>query len=101
MILPLILYSVLKSQKINCIQNYFKNSQRNFGCIRDGGGKFLSHLTLQTFLNGTELSEIFWLKKSSGYTQVHRAGDDESLKTLVEEGDLPGYLWKQRLFGGV
>jgi predicted ATPase len=65
-----------------------------------GGQVFISSHS-PDFLNGTELNEIFWLQKSSGYTQVHRAGDDKQLRDLVEEGDRPGYLWKQKLFGGV
>lgn len=52
------------------------------------------------FLNGAKLSEIYWLEKRSGFTTVTRASDSEQLKALVEEGDLPGQLWKQGLFKG-
>jgi hypothetical protein len=34
-----------------------------------------------------------------GITKIYRASDNKLLKNLVEEGDLPGYLWKQGLFG--
>lgn len=51
------------------------------------------------FLNAVELENIYWLEKKAGITQIYRASDNELLKSLVEEGDLPGYLWKQGLFG--
>jgi predicted ATPase len=50
------------------------------------------------FLNAVELENIYWLEKKSGITQIYRASDNQLLKSLVEEGDLPGYLWKQGLF---
>ena len=52
------------------------------------------------FVNGVKLSELFWLTKLQGYTAITRASDIELLRNLVSEGDLPGYLWKQRLFEG-
>jgi predicted ATPase len=51
------------------------------------------------FLNSVELENIYWLEKIQGITTVHHAADNEILKALVDEGDLPGYLWKQGLFG--
>lgn len=51
------------------------------------------------FLNSVELENIYWLEKKDGITTVHHAPDNEILKALVGEGDLPGYLWKQGLFG--
>ncbi|MGK7879166.1 MAG: AAA family ATPase [Crocosphaera sp.] len=53
------------------------------------------------FLNAVELNNIFWLEKHEGITQVYRASEQELLKNLYQEGDLPGYLWKQGFFGGV
>jgi hypothetical protein len=46
-----------------------------------------------------ELDSIYWLKKKLGKTKIYKASDDETLKALVAEGDLPGYLWKQGFFG--
>lgn len=51
------------------------------------------------FLNSVELENIYWLEKIQGITTVHHAAENEILKALVDEGDLPGYLWKQGLFG--
>lgn len=64
------------------------------------GGQVFVSTHSPDFLNGVELSEIFWLEKEGGFTQLHRAADDEKLQALVDEGDLPGTLWKQKLFGG-
>ncbi|MGK7938923.1 MAG: AAA family ATPase [Crocosphaera sp.] len=53
------------------------------------------------FLNAVDLNNIFWLEKHEGITKVYRASEQELLKNLCQEGDLPGYLWKQGLFGGL
>ena len=66
---------------------------------RRGGQVFVSTHS-PDFLNGAELDEIFWLVKKDGFTTVRRASDSELLRALVAEGDLPGALWKQRLFEG-
>jgi hypothetical protein len=47
------------------------------------------------------LDEVFWLIKKDGYTQVHRASENQLLQNLTKEGDLLGYLWKQGFFEGV
>lgn len=52
------------------------------------------------FLNAVDLKNIFWLEKQEGITKVCRASEQEILQKLCQEGDLPGYLWKQGLFGG-
>lgn len=64
------------------------------------GGQVFVSTHSPDFLNGVELNNIFWLEKKDGITQVYRANDDSMLKALYEEGDLPGALWKQGLFGG-
>jgi predicted ATPase len=51
------------------------------------------------FLDAVDLNNIYWLEKHAGITKIYRAADNELLKNLVDEGDLPGYLWKQGLFG--
>ena len=67
---------------------------------RRGGQVFVSTHS-PDFLNAVELSEIYWLRKQNGFTSIHRASDSELLKRLVDEGDLPGSLWRQRLFSGI
>lgn len=64
-----------------------------------GGQVFISTHS-PDFVNGVELSELFWLTKNEGFTQITQASNNELLTKLVYEGDLPGALWKQGLFEG-
>lgn len=66
---------------------------------RRGGQVFVSTHS-PDFLNGAKLEEIYWLVKEDGFTTVRRACENELLRNLVAEGDLPGALWKQGLFEG-
>lgn len=66
---------------------------------RRGGQVFVSTHSPE-FLNGAKLDEIYWLIKQDGFTTVRRASESELLRNLVQEGDLPGTLWKQGLFEG-
>ena len=66
---------------------------------RRGGQVFVSTHS-PDFLNGAQLDEIFWLIKQDGFTTVRRASHDEQLRAFIEEGDLPGALWRQNLFEG-
>jgi len=66
---------------------------------RRGGQVFVSTHS-PDFLNGANLDEIYWLVKKDGFTTARRAFESETLRNLVEEGDLPGVLWKQGLFEG-
>ena len=67
---------------------------------RRGGQAFVSTHS-PDFLNGAQLDEIYWLVKQDGFARVNRAKRNSLLRRLVEEGDLPGALWKQGLFEGV
>ena len=66
---------------------------------RRGGQAFVSTHS-PDFLRGAKLDEIYWLEKVDGFSVVRRGNDCPLLRDLVEEGDLPGALWKQRLFEG-
>lgn len=66
---------------------------------RRGGQAFVSTHSPE-FLNGVKLEEIYWLVKRNGFTTIKRASDSKLLLSLVQEGDLPGTLWKQGLFEG-
>ena len=66
---------------------------------RRGGQVFVSTHS-PDFLNGVELDEIFWLVKRNGFASVKHASDNELLRNLVLEGDLPGALWRQGFFEG-
>jgi predicted ATPase len=64
------------------------------------GGQVMVSTHSPDFLNAVRLDEVFWLKKSEGYTQVSRASQVQLLQDLIEEGDSLGYLWKQGFFEG-
>ena len=66
---------------------------------RRGGQVFVSTHSPE-FLNGASLDEIYWLVKEDGFATVRRAADSDRLQRLLQEGDLPGALWKQGLFEG-
>ena len=66
----------------------------------EAGGQVFISTHSPDFVNGVQLEELFWLVKVDGFSQIKRASDDELLRDLVDEGDLPGYLWKQGLFKG-
>ena len=66
---------------------------------RRGGQVFVSTHS-PDFLNGAKLDEIYWLVKEGGFATVRRASESKLLRDLYAEGDLPGALWKQRLFEG-
>jgi predicted ATPase len=66
---------------------------------RRGGQVFVSTHS-PDFLNAVKLDEIFWLKKTDGYTSIQKASENEQVRSLVKEGDIPGYLWKQGFFEG-
>ncbi|HPQ71417.1 MAG TPA: AAA family ATPase [bacterium] len=66
---------------------------------RRGGQVFISTHSPE-FLNSAQLEEIYWLVKKNGFTTAQRASENETLRNLVQEGDLPGTLWKQGLFEG-
>lgn len=65
-----------------------------------GGQVFISTHS-PDFLNALTLDEIYCLRKQDGFTTISRAAESENLKALFDQGDLPGYLWKQGLFEGL
>jgi predicted ATPase len=65
------------------------------------GGQVIVSTHSPDFLDAVPLDSIFWLEKQAGYSSISRASQDEQLAALVGEGDLPGRLWAQKLFGKV
>ncbi|ARI79558.1 hypothetical protein C789_3073 [Microcystis aeruginosa FACHB-905 = DIANCHI905] len=78
-----------------------KELAEEFAHYSDQGGQVFVSSHSPDFINAVPLASIFWLIKYQGITQIHRAADNEILKNLVAEGDLPGYLWNQGWFKGV
>lgn len=65
------------------------------------GGQVFVSTHSPDFLNACAIEEVFWIVKRDGYSTIHRASDDEQVRTYVSEGDQLGYLWKQGFFEGV
>lgn len=72
-----------------------------FASYADRGGQVFVSTHSPDFLNAVSLESIFWLIKEDGITKIYKAKDNEILRNLVKEGDLPGYLWNQGWFEGV
>lgn len=53
------------------------------------------------FLNAVPLESIYCLDKKNGFTVIRRAVDSSLIKSLCDEGDLPGTLWRQGILTGV
>ena len=64
------------------------------------GGQVFVSTHSPDFLNATQVEEVYWLVKESGYTQVRRAIDDPQIVAYMEQGDQMGYLWEQGFFEG-
>lgn len=72
----------------------------DFSLYAQRGGQVFVSTHSPDFLNAVELSNVFWLTKVEGYTIIKRASESEVLRNMVEEGDRPGWLWKEGLFDG-
>ncbi|WP_017293843.1 AAA family ATPase [Geminocystis herdmanii] len=72
-----------------------------FASYAHRGGQVFVSTHSPDFLNAVSLENILWLIKENGITKIYKAKDNPILKKLVEEGDLPGYLWNQGWFEGV
>ena len=71
-----------------------------FRSYSESGGQVFISTHSPDFVNGVDISELFWLTKQNGFSIVQRISDDELVQELVKEGDLPGALWKQGFFKG-
>ena len=65
------------------------------------GGQVFVSTHSPDFLNALELDEVCWLVKQDGYSDIHRAKDNEQIAAYMADGDQLGYLWKQGFFDGV
>lgn len=62
----------------------------------EGGQVFISTHS-PDFLNAVSLEELFVLVKKDGYTQIYKAIENETIRTLYKAGDELGQLWRQGL----
>ncbi len=84
------LYPTLLAELVEEFRNYGRR-----------GGQVMVSTHSPDLLNATKIDEIYWFEKKDGCSRVRRSTDHPLLKRLVDEGDLPGMLWKQGLFGQV
>ena len=66
----------------------------------NAGGQVFVSTHSPDFLNAIELDEIYYFEKKDGFTEIRKAADNELVRSLCAEGDLPGALWKQGLLTG-
>ena len=78
-----------------------KELAEEFASYAHRGGQVFVSTHSPDFLNAVPLESIFWLTKEQGISKVFKAANDEVVKALVAEGDLPGFLWNQGLFKAV
>lgn len=71
-----------------------------FRSYSENGGQVFISTHSPDFVNGVDISELFWLTKKNGFSIVQRAADNGLVRNLVNEGDLLGSLWKQGFFEG-
>lgn len=62
----------------------------------EGGQVFISTHS-PDFLDAIRLEELYCLVKENGYTKIYKASDNSLIKSLYNEGDLLGQLWRQEL----
>ena len=60
----------------------------------NGGQVFVSTHS-PDFLNAIDANEVFYFEKKNGFTQIKKATENELFMNCIEQGDLPGSLWKQ------
>ncbi len=65
----------------------------------NGGQVFVSTHS-PDFLNAIDAREIFYFEKKNGFTQIKKASENAIFMNCIEQGDLPGSLWKQGILSG-
>ncbi len=72
-----------------------------FRSYANRGGQVFVSTHSPDFLNATKLSEVFWLVKKNGFTQIIRAEENAQVAAYMADGDQMGYLWVHGFFEGV
>lgn len=61
-------------------------------------GQVLVSTHAPDLLDGAEPSEVFWLSKVNGFSEIHAVRDSALLRDLFAEGDHLGDMWRRGLF---
>lgn len=68
-----------------------------FRIYSEKGGQVFISTHSPDFLNAVNLEELYCLVKEDGYTKIYKASKSPLIKSLYNEGDLLGQLWRQDL----
>lgn len=68
-----------------------------FRIYSEKGGQVFISTHSPDFLNAVNLEELYCLVKEDGYTKIYKASKSPLIKSLYNEGDLLGQLWRQEL----
>ena len=96
---PAFAHAVESGDPVVCMRTRGELSEE-FSAYAERGGQVFVSTHSPDFLNHVKLENIFILAKENGFTSVRKASDDQNLVSLFREGDLPGALWRQKLFEG-
>lgn len=66
-----------------------------FRLYANKGGQVFVSTHSPDFLNAVALDEIYYMEKKNGFTEIKKASEHKLAKSLYEQGELPGSLWKQ------
>ncbi len=63
------------------------------------GGQVLISSHSPDFVNGVKISELFFLVKKKGFSEIKAAKEDEGVKLLAQDNQL-GWLWRNHYING-
>lgn len=66
----------------------------------DKGGQVFISTHSPDFVNALQPDELFWLQKNNGATTIRKASEDSNIKSLFENGDKLGWLWREGYLTG-
>ena len=98
---PLLCVEEPENQLYPSLLTYLAEQFADYAQRRRGRAQVFVTTHSPDFLNAVPLESVFWLIKREGFSSVHRASADRQLRALVEEGDRPGWMWRDGLFEGV
>ena len=78
--------------------NLLDELAEEFAAYTQRGGQVFVSTHSPDFLNAAPLNSILVLEKNKGVTSIRRAANNKRLQSYVDQGDKPGWLWRQGAF---
>lgn len=78
--------------------NLLDELAEEFAAYTQRGGQVFVSTHSPDFLNAVPLNSILVLEKNKGVTSIRRAANNKRLQSYVDQGDKPGWLWRQGAF---